>query len=63
MTRARAQLFLSYAETRTRYGERAQRHLSPFIRDIDANLLHITKPQYQPSARNTQLAMNDLFEE
>ncbi|MHB9023807.1 MAG: UvrD-helicase domain-containing protein [Armatimonadota bacterium] len=63
MTRARAQLYLSYAETRVLRGERASRRISPFVRDIDTHLLHITKPHYRHPVRNTQLAMNDLFDE
>ncbi|HEY3377107.1 MAG TPA: UvrD-helicase domain-containing protein [Armatimonadota bacterium] len=64
MTRARTQLFLSYAEARTLYGERTARRLSPFVQDISAELLQRVTPQWRAKRpRQAQLALTDLFGE
>jgi superfamily I DNA/RNA helicase len=38
MTRARAQLFLSWAQTRVLFGKKTRRSLSPFVFDIEEHL-------------------------
>jgi superfamily I DNA/RNA helicase len=43
MTRARKNLFLSYAKKREQFGKSVQRHLSGFVRKIDPGLLRHEK--------------------
>lgn len=64
MTRARTHLHITYAESRTVHGERAARHLSPYLRDIDAVLLNHTRPyaNLPRKAKAVQLTMMDLLE-
>jgi superfamily I DNA/RNA helicase len=50
ITRARERLFLTWAAKRKIFGRTAQRHLSPFVEDIDGRLLEIRRPA-EPGGR------------
>ena len=55
MTRARRQLYLTYAHSRTLHGERRERRMSPFIHDIGTALLNIHRQKVK--RRDSQLTM------
>jgi superfamily I DNA/RNA helicase len=65
MTRARAHLYLTYAENRILRGEREPRRMSPFIGDINGELVRMEKPfaNRPRKPKDTQLALTDLFAE
>lgn len=47
MTRAKENLILTYAKKRTIFGKQVQREPSPFISDIETQLIHLKKDQVQ----------------
>lgn len=61
MTRARLQLHLCYAESRTLHGDRTPRRMSPFLRDINPELIHTAPAHRAKRPRNTQLSLTDLL--
>ncbi len=61
MTRAKIRLFLSHAARRMQYGKVREQEISPFLKDVQENLLERKKsapPNPRKSAQKTQL---DLF--
>ncbi|MFW6240327.1 MAG: UvrD-helicase domain-containing protein [Thermodesulfobacteriota bacterium] len=62
-TRAREILVLSYARRRTRYGRTAETVPSPFLRDLEAGLLHFSPAPPPPSSRPSGREQLGLFGE
>jgi uncharacterized protein (TIGR00375 family) len=58
-TRAREELILTYAKRRTRFGRTADTAPSPFLRDVESDLLQFLAPAPPPAkpARREQLAL------
>jgi uncharacterized protein (TIGR00375 family) len=58
-TRAREELILAYAKRRTRFGRTAETAPSPFLRDVESNLLQFLAPSPSPAkpARREQLVL------
>ena len=59
MTRAKAQLFLSWAQYRQIYGTKVKRSLSPFVQDIETHLKASVagKPTKHGAAEQKQLLL------
>jgi DNA helicase-2/ATP-dependent DNA helicase PcrA len=52
LTRAREQLFLSWSRCRTIHGRKEKREISPFLRDIEEDLLCRSAPGRHPRREN-----------
>ena len=61
MTRAKEELYLSYAKTRIVYGKTTQRSVSPFLMDIKEQLKQLHVQKKRPKAKDTHKQLN-LFE-
>ncbi len=57
MTRAKHQLFLTWSRRRKRYGKNLVRQISPFISNIDPELLVLQEPVYGKKKRQVQTQM------
>jgi superfamily I DNA/RNA helicase len=57
MTRAKQQLFLTWARRRKRFGKNLTRRISPFVSNIDDNLLIRQEPSYGKKRRQVQTQM------
>jgi len=57
MTRAKEQLFLTWARSRKRFGKTLPRQLSPFVSDISEDLLVRQEPVYGKKRRQVQTQM------
>lgn len=62
-TRAREILVLTYARRRTRHGRTAETVPSPFLRDLEAGLLHFRPASPPPSSRHSGREQLGLFGE
>ncbi|MGE0086723.1 MAG: UvrD-helicase domain-containing protein [Desulfococcaceae bacterium] len=59
MTRAKEELFLSWAKKRTVYGKTLEREISPFVRDIEDRLLTLEKGKAK--RQKEKLSQLDIF--
>jgi DNA helicase-2/ATP-dependent DNA helicase PcrA len=57
MTRAKEQLFLTWARRRNRFGKTLTRKLSPFVEDVSQDLLVRQEPVYGKKRRQVQAQM------
>jgi superfamily I DNA/RNA helicase len=57
MTRAKEQLFLTWARSRKRFGKKLARQLSPYISDIPDDLLVLQEPVYGKKRQQVQTQM------
>jgi DNA helicase-2/ATP-dependent DNA helicase PcrA len=57
MTRARDQLFLTWARSRNRFGKKVSRQLSPYISNISKELLAHQEPVYGKKRQQVQTQM------
>ena len=59
MTRAKEELFLSWAKKRTVYGKTLEREISPFVRDIEDRLLTLEKTKRK--IQKVKASQMDIF--
>jgi superfamily I DNA/RNA helicase len=57
MTRAKEQLFLTWARSRKRFGKKLSRQLSPYVSDISEDLLVLQEPVYGKKRQQVQTQM------
>jgi superfamily I DNA/RNA helicase len=57
MTRAKEQLFLTWARSRKRFGKKLSRQLSPYVSDISDDLLVLQEPVYGKKRQQVQTQM------
>jgi DNA helicase-2/ATP-dependent DNA helicase PcrA len=57
MTRAGERLFFSHAKKRNVYGKFLQREISPFVKDIEENLIRVQKSRGKKQKKESQLQL------